>query len=185
MGRRSSKRVLGSVAGKSQPSTASIGRADVELQGNAKVNGPQGRMIICSFPGRGKACNCGGWDGDGSLGPIYCPSVISSCHADRATRGRRARAPTVHANSVPSSRGVVSQDGSREVRQDRRRFRVLALGAISRGGEDGAGVAGQVRPGVCLVKLGGIKIAAPRRLLLGTVSVTRMAEAARGWVRGP
>lgn len=80
---------------------------------------------------------------------------------------------------------MVSQDGSREVRQDHRRFRVLALGPQAGGwrGADGAGVAGQVRPGVCLGKLGGIRIAAPRRLVLGTVSVTRMAEVARGvWV---
>lgn len=92
--------------GMSQPSTANIGR--VGGTSNCKTMqrsmGPRCRDdYFCLSRLRGKACNCGGWDGDGSLGPIYCPSVISSCHADRASRGQRARAPTVHANSVPSS----------------------------------------------------------------------------------
>lgn len=107
--------------------------------------------------------------------------MISSCHADRASRGQRARAPTVHANSVPSSsRGGGEPGWQQRGSPGSPTIPCLGSWATSRG--DGAGVEGQVRPGVCLVKLGGIRIAAPRRLVLGTVSVsvTRMAEGCVG-----
>lgn len=78
MGRRSSKRVLGSVVGDESTVDCEYltGGRDVELQDNAKVNGPQGvEMIIFAFPGReGKLATVGDGTGTGPWVPYIVPA---------------------------------------------------------------------------------------------------------------